>query len=126
MKDIDLEISDGKFMSLVRPSGCGKSTLLRMIISLEDIASGDMLIGGQQVNEKAPRDRNLAMVFQNYALYPHLSVFENIAFPLRLKGMRDSEVKQQVEKASDVLKLDERLRARAEPAYPAASASAWR
>ncbi len=109
VKDIDLEIGDGEFMILVGPSGCGKSTLLRMIVGLEDITSGDMLIGGQRVNEKAPRDRNLAMVFQNYALYPHLSVFENIAFPLRLKGMPDSEVKQRVEKASDVLELDEHL-----------------
>ena len=72
-------------MILVGPSGCGKSTLLRMIVGLEDITSGDMLIGGKRVNEKAPRDRNLSMVFQNYALYPHLTVFENIAFPLRLR-----------------------------------------
>jgi multiple sugar transport system ATP-binding protein len=71
-------------MILVGPSGCGKSTLLRMIVGLEDITSGDMLIGGERVNDLAPRDRNLAMVFQNYALYPHLTVFENIAFPLRL------------------------------------------
>jgi len=107
--DIDLEIGDGEFMILVGPSGCGKSTLLRMIVGLEDISSGDMLIGGQRVNEKAPRDRNLAMVFQNYALYPHLSVFENIAFPLRLKGMPDSEVTKRVENASDVLELGEHL-----------------
>ena len=73
-------------MILVGPSGCGKSTLLRMIVGLEDITSGDVLIGGERVNDKAPRDRNLAMVFQNYALYPHLTVFENIAFPLRLRG----------------------------------------
>ena len=83
-------------MILVGPSGCGKSTLLRMIVGLEDITSGDMLIGGKRVNDKAPRDRNLAMVFQNYALYPHLTVFENIAFPLRLrKGVSDDEIKQQ-------------------------------
>jgi multiple sugar transport system ATP-binding protein len=107
--DIDLDIGDGEFMILVGPSGCGKSTLLRMIVGLEDISSGDMLIGGQRVNEKAPRDRNLAMVFQNYALYPHLSVFENIAFPLRLKGMPDSEVAKRVETASDVLELGEHL-----------------
>jgi len=107
--DIDLEVGDGEFMILVGPSGCGKSTLLRMIVGLEDITSGDMVIGGQRVNEKAPRDRNLAMVFQNYALYPHLSVFENIAFPLRLKGMPDSEVTKRVENASDVLELGEHL-----------------
>src|SRR6185437_2830982 len=104
-RGIVLEIGDGEFMIVVGPAGCGKSTLLRMIVGLEDISSGDMLIGGQRVNEKAPRDRNLAMVFQNYALYPHLSVFENIAFPLRLKGMPDSEVTKRVENASDVLEL---------------------
>ena len=83
-------------MILVGPSGCGKSTLLRMIVGLEDITSGDMLIDGQRVNDKAPRDRNLSMVFQNYALYPHLTVFENIAFPLRLaKGKQDeAEIKR--------------------------------
>nr|WP_308253584.1 ATP-binding cassette domain-containing protein [Pseudonocardia sp. ICBG601] len=75
-----MDIADGEFMILVGPSGCGKSTLLRMIVGLEDITSGDMIIAGNRVNDKAPRDRNLSMVFQNYALYPHLSVFENIAF----------------------------------------------
>ena len=88
VNDVSLEVADGEFVILVGPSGCGKSTLLRMIVGLEDITSGDMLIDGTRVNEKAPRDRNLAMVFQNYALYPHLSVFENIAFPLRLKKPR--------------------------------------
>src|SRR5262245_62933115 len=81
--DVSLDVADGEFVILVGPSGCGKSTLLRMIVGLEDITDGDMLINGARVNEKAPRDRNLAMVFQNYALYPHLNVFENIAFPLR-------------------------------------------
>ena len=84
VNDVSLDIDDGEFMILVGPSGCGKSTLLRMIVGLEDITSGDMMIGGKRVNDKAPRDRNLSMVFQNYALYPHLSVYENIAFPLRL------------------------------------------
>ena len=92
VNDVSLEVADGEFVILVGPSGCGKSTLLRMIVGLEDITSGDMLIDGTRVNEKAPRDRNLAMVFQNYALYPHLSVFENIAFPLRLKKTPDAEV----------------------------------
>ncbi len=86
VNDVSLDIADGEFMILVGPSGCGKSTLLRMIVGLEDITSGDVLIGGERVNDKAPRNRNLAMVFQNYALYPHLTVFENIAFPLRLRG----------------------------------------
>src|SRR3954471_1864531 len=96
VNDVSLDIDDGEFMILVGPSGCGKSTLLRMIVGLEDITSGDMLIGGKRVNDKAPRDRNLSMVFQNYALYPHLTVFENIAFPLRLRGVSDAEVKQRV------------------------------
>src|SRR6188472_497638 len=93
-------------MILVGPSGCGKSTLLRMIIGLEDITGGDVLIGGNRVNDKAPRDRNLAMVFQNYALYPHLSVFENIAFPLRLrKNLPEDEIRAKVEAAAETLEL---------------------
>ena len=83
VNDVSIDVQDGEFMILVGPSGCGKSTLLRMIVGLEDITSGDMVIGDRLVNDLAPRDRNLAMVFQNYALYPHLSVYENIAFPLR-------------------------------------------
>jgi multiple sugar transport system ATP-binding protein len=109
VNDVSLDIADGEFMILVGPSGCGKSTLLRMIVGLEDITSGDMVIGGKRVNDKAPRDRNLSMVFQNYALYPHLSVYENIAFPLRLKGMDDAEVKRRVHEAADVLELHENL-----------------
>src|SRR5436305_2586198 len=107
--DISLDIADGEFMILVGPSGCGKSTLLRMIVGLEDITSGELLIGGQKVNQKAPRDRNLSMVFQNYALYPHLSVFENIAFPLRLKHVADDEVRTRVEQAAKTLELTEHL-----------------
>jgi multiple sugar transport system ATP-binding protein len=109
VNDISLDIADGEFMILVGPSGCGKSTLLRMIVGLEDITSGDMVIGGKRVNDKAPRDRNLSMVFQNYALYPHLSVYENIAFPLRLKNVDDAEVKRRVQEAADVLELHEHL-----------------
>jgi multiple sugar transport system ATP-binding protein len=109
VNNVDLDIADGEFMILVGPSGCGKSTLLRMIVGLEDITSGDMIIGGNRVNEKAPRDRNLSMVFQNYALYPHLSVFENIAFPLRLKGVSDPEIKERVETAAETLELTEHL-----------------
>src|SRR5690242_9277564 len=109
VNDVSLDVRDGELMILVGPSGCGKSTLLRMIVGLEDITSGDMLIDGTRVNEKAPRDRNLAMVFQNYALYPHLSVFENIAFPLRLKNTPDAEVKKLVHDAADVLELSEHL-----------------
>ncbi|MFC5066039.1 ABC transporter ATP-binding protein [Actinomycetospora atypica] len=109
VNDVSLDIADGEFMILVGPSGCGKSTLLRMIVGLEDITSGDMVIGGKRVNDKAPRDRNLSMVFQNYALYPHLSVYENIAFPLRLAKVPDDEVRRKVEESASVLELHEHL-----------------
>ena len=111
VNDVSLDIADGEFIILVGPSGCGKSTLLRMIVGLEDITSGDLLINGERVNDKAPRDRNLAMVFQNYALYPHLTVFENIAFPLRLaKGKyTDEQVRKLVNDAAATLELTEHL-----------------
>jgi len=110
VNDISIDVADGEFMILVGPSGCGKSTLLRMIVGLEDITSGDMVIGGKRVNDLAPRDRNLAMVFQNYALYPHLTVYENIAFPLRLAGkMSQEEIDRKVREASSTLDLDEHL-----------------
>jgi multiple sugar transport system ATP-binding protein len=110
VKDVSIDVDDGEFMILVGPSGCGKSTLLRMIVGLEDITAGDMVIGGERVNEQAPRDRNLSMVFQNYALYPHLSVYENIAFPLRLsKSHSQSEIDEKVHEAADLLELNEHL-----------------
>ena len=110
LHDVDLEIRDGEFVVLVGPSGCGKSTLLRMIVGLEDITSGDMIIGDTRVNDKAPRERNLAMVFQNYALYPHLTVFENIAFPLRLSGKHsEEEIRKLVSEAAATLELGEHL-----------------
>jgi len=109
VKGVSLDVADGEFVILVGPSGCGKSTLLRMIVGLEDITSGDMIIGGNRVNDKAPRDRNLAMVFQNYALYPHLSVFENIAFPLRLRNAPEQEVQERVNEAAATLELTEHL-----------------
>jgi len=109
VNDVSLDIANGELMILVGPSGCGKSTLLRMIVGLEDITSGDMIIGGKRLNDKAPRDRNLSMVFQNYALYPHLTVYENIAFPLRLKKVDDAEVRRRVTEAADVLELHEHL-----------------
>ncbi len=109
VKDVSLEVKDGEFMILVGPSGCGKSTVLRMIVGLEDITSGEMRIGGNVVNKIAPRKRNLAMVFQNYALYPHLTVFENIAFPLRLAKRPEEEVRQRVAEAADLLELEEHL-----------------
>ena len=85
VRGIDLEIADKEFLVLVGPSGCGKSTTLRMIAGLEDITSGDILIGDHVVNDVPPKDRDIAMVFQNYALYPHMTVFENMSFGLRLK-----------------------------------------
>src|ERR671916_2861643 len=91
VKSVDLDIGDGEFMILVGPSGCGKSTALRMIAGLEDISEGDLVIGGEVVNDKAPKDRNIAMVFQNYALYPHMSVRDNIAFPLKIAGVEQGE-----------------------------------
>jgi multiple sugar transport system ATP-binding protein len=110
VNDVSIDVQDGEFVILVGPSGCGKSTLLRMIVGLEDITSGDMVIDGERVNDKAPRDRNLAMVFQNYALYPHLTVYENIAFPLRLsKQFSDEEIDRKVREASKTLELDEHL-----------------
>jgi multiple sugar transport system ATP-binding protein len=111
--DVSIDVEDGEFMILVGPSGCGKSTLLRMIVGLEDITSGDMVIGHRRVNDLAPRDRNLAMVFQNYALYPHLTVYENIAFPLRLaRNLPEAEIDAKVRKASSTLELDEHLERR--------------
>jgi multiple sugar transport system ATP-binding protein len=110
VNDVSIDVSDGEFMILVGPSGCGKSTLLRMVVGLEDITSGDMVIDGERVNEKAPRERNLSMVFQNYALYPHLTVYENIAFPLRLsKEFSEQQIDEKVREASRLLELDEHL-----------------
>jgi len=110
VNDVSIDVADGEFMILVGPSGCGKSTLLRMVVGLEDITSGEMVIGGERVNDKAPRDRNLAMVFQNYALYPHLTVYENIAFPLRLsKEFNEKQIDEKVRDASKTLELDEHL-----------------
>src|SRR4029450_13796961 len=110
VNDVSIDVEDGELMILVGPSGCGKSTLLRMIVGLEDITSGDIIIGGDRVNDLAPRDRNLSMVFQNYALYPHLSVFENIAFPLRLsKKFSEDEIRSKVQEAAKTLELTEHL-----------------
>ena len=95
VKDLSLEIADGEFMILVGPSGCGKSTALRMVAGLEEITDGDLLIGGTRVNELAPRDRDIAMVFQNYALYPHMTVRENMGFALKLAKVSKSEIDRQ-------------------------------
>jgi len=109
VKDVSLDIADGEFVILVGPSGCGKSTLLRMIVGLEDISEGELDIGGERMNNKAPKDRNLAMVFQNYALYPHLSVRENVAFPLTLAKMDEKTIHDKVEEAAKTLELTEHL-----------------
>ena len=105
VKGIDLEIADHEFVVLVGPSGCGKSTTLRMIAGLEEITSGDIAIGGAVVNDIPPRDRDIAMVFQNYALYPHMSVFDNMAFGLTLRKFPKSEIKRRVDEAARILDI---------------------
>ena len=109
VKDMNLEIADGEFMILVGPSGCGKSTALRMIAGLEDISEGEMRIGDNVVNQIAPKDRDIAMVFQNYALYPHMTVRENMAFPLKLAKVDEAEITKKVEEAASILDLNAHL-----------------
>jgi multiple sugar transport system ATP-binding protein len=109
VKQMSLDIGDGEFMIFVGPSGCGKSTALRMIAGLEDISDGELSIGGEVVNDKAPKDRDIAMVFQSYALYPHMTVRDNIAFPLKIAGAPDEEVTKKVEEAAKILDLDRHL-----------------
>ncbi len=109
VKDMSLDIQDGEFMILVGPSGCGKSTALRMIAGLEDITDGELRIGDKVVNDLAPRDRDIAMVFQSYALYPHMTVRENMAFPLKLAGVDDAEITRKVEEAATTLDLTDHL-----------------
>ena len=100
---LNLDIADGEFMVLVGPSGCGKSTALRSIAGLEEITSGEISIGGRVVNDLPPKDRDIAMVFQNYALYPHMTVYENMSFGLRLKKFPKAEIKARVENAARIL-----------------------
>jgi len=109
VRGIDLDIADKEFVVLVGPSGCGKSTTLRMIAGLEEITGGDVLIGGERVNDVPPKDRNIAMVFQNYALYPHMSVFENMSFGLRLKKVPKAQIQARVEDAARILDIQELL-----------------
>ena len=109
VKDMTLEVEDGEFVILVGPSGCGKSTALRMVAGLEDISEGELRIGSDVVNEKAPKDRDIAMVFQNYALYPHMSVRDNMGFALKLKGVDQAEINQKVEEAAAILDLQQHL-----------------
>ena len=107
--DLNLTIADGEFLILVGPSGCGKTTTLNMIAGLEDISSGELRIGGERMNEKAPKDRDIAMVFQSYALYPHMTVRQNIAFPLTLAKMKKAEIAQKVAETARVLDLTDLL-----------------
>ncbi|MGW5722189.1 ABC transporter ATP-binding protein [Amycolatopsis sp. NPDC003865] len=109
VSEVDITIADGEFIILVGPSGCGKSTTLNMVAGLEDISSGELRIDGKRVNEKAPKDRDIAMVFQSYALYPHMSVRENMAFPLRLAKVDDKTVRAKVEEAAQILDLTQHL-----------------
>src|ERR671937_3038475 len=109
VKDMNLEIGDGEFVILVGPSGCGKSTALRMIAGLEDISEGELRIGGDVVNHLDPKDRDVAMVFQNYALYPHMSVRENMGFALKLAKVDKEEINRRVEEAAKILDLTEQL-----------------
>src|SRR5215216_3296563 len=109
VKRLDLDIGDGEFMILVGPSGCGKSTALRMVAGLEDITEGELLIGDRRVNEVAPKDRDIAMVFQNYALYPHMTVRENMGYALKKRKVPRDEVKRKVEETAKILDLSEHL-----------------
>jgi multiple sugar transport system ATP-binding protein len=109
VKDMSLDIADGEFMILVGPSGCGKSTALRMIAGLEDISRGELTIGGETVNDRSPKDRDIAMVFQNYALYPHMTVCENMGFALKLAKVDQAEIDRKVEEAARTLDLEQHL-----------------
>jgi multiple sugar transport system ATP-binding protein len=109
VKDLSLDVSDGEFMILVGPSGCGKSTALRMVAGLEDITGGELKIGGQLMNDRAPKDRDIAMVFQNYALYPHMTVRENMGFALKLAKAPEAEINQKVTNAAKILDLEAHL-----------------
>ena len=120
---VSLDISDGEFMVLVGPSGCGKSTLLRMLAGLEDITGGEIAIDGRVVNDLDSKDRDIAMVFQSYALYPHLSVYDNMAFSLKYRKTPRAEIRRRVEEAARILEL-EPLLAASRGSFPAGSASA--
>jgi ABC-type sugar transport system ATPase subunit len=112
VKDVTLAVADGEFLVLVGPSGCGKSTLLRMVAGLEEVTGGTISIGGQRVNDVAPRDRDVAMVFQNYALYPHMTVFENLAFGLKLRKVPRDDIRRRVGTAAAALGIERYLERR--------------
>ena len=109
VQDFNLEIADKEFIVLVGPSGCGKSTTLRMVAGLEEISGGDLIIDGKRVNDVAPKDRDIAMVFQNYALYPHMTVYENMAFSLKLKKVDKAEIDKRVREAAEILDITQYL-----------------
>jgi multiple sugar transport system ATP-binding protein len=116
VNDLTLEARDGEFLVLVGPSGCGKSTALRMVAGLEDATDGDIYIGERRVNDVAPKDRDIAMVFQSYALYPHMSVYDNMAFGLKLRKVPKADIKKRVQEAAEIA---------SRASSPAVSASAW-
>ena len=118
VKDFNLEIADKEFIIFVGPSGCGKSTTLRMIAGLEDISSGELKIGDRVVNDVEPKDRDIAMVFQNYALYPHMSVYDNMAFGLKLRKVPKAEIDKMVKEAAKILDLTPLLDQKAEGSCP--------
>ena len=109
VKDINIEIKDKEFAILVGPSGCGKTTTLRMIAGLEDISTGELFIDSRKVNDVPPKDRDIAMVFQNYALYPHMSVYDNMAFGLKLRKYSKKEIKERINEAAKILGLENYL-----------------
>lgn len=109
VEDFDLDIKDKEFIVFVGPSGCGKSTTLRMVAGLEDITEGELKIDGEVVNDKAPKDRDIAMVFQNYALYPHMTVYDNMAFGLKLRKYKKDDIDKRVREAAEILGLTEFL-----------------
>ena len=109
VQDFNLHIQDKEFIVLVGPSGCGKSTTLRMVAGLEDISGGELYIGGQQVNDVPSKDRDIAMVFQSYALYPHMTIYDNMAFPLKLRKLPKDEIDQRVRQAAEILGITQYL-----------------
>src|ERR1700732_4568195 len=115
VKDVNIDIRDKEFVVLVGPSGCGKTTTLRMVAGLESITSGSVLINEKVVNELAPMDRDIAMVFQNYALYPHMSVYDNMAFGLKMRKFEKPEIDQRVRDAADILGIGELLKRKPRP-----------
>src|SRR5918999_5670306 len=109
VNDLNLEVQDGEFLVLVGPSGCGKTTALRCVAGLEEISSGELRIGERVVNDVAPKDRDIAMVFQSYALYPHMSVFDNLAFGLKLRKVSKPEIERRVNEAAETIQLQKLL-----------------